>query len=60
MSEEPLLVDWKTLKKLGWPYSRQNTYRMIKAQRFPQPKKFGAFRGGRVAWRWSEVKHFFE
>jgi len=60
MSEEPLLVDWKTLKKKGWPYSRQHTYRLIKAGKFPEPKKFSNFRGGRVAWLWSLVKHFFE
>jgi predicted DNA-binding transcriptional regulator AlpA len=60
MTEERLLVDWKTLKKLGWPYSRQHTYRLIAAEKFPQPKKFGDHPGARVAWRWHEVKPYLE
>jgi predicted DNA-binding transcriptional regulator AlpA len=31
---------FKTLKiERGWPYSRQHTARLIKAGRFPEPKK---------------------
>jgi predicted DNA-binding transcriptional regulator AlpA len=31
---------FKTLKsERGWPYSRQHTHRLIKAGRFPPPKK---------------------
>ena len=58
--DEPMLVDWKTLKKLGWPYSRQHTFRMIDQGRFPQPKKFGDHPGSRVAWRWQQVRPFLE
>ena len=57
---ERMLVDWKGLKRLGWPYSRAHTYRMIDAGRFPQPIKFGTQRGCRVAWRWRDVKPFFD
>jgi predicted DNA-binding transcriptional regulator AlpA len=27
------------LKRIGWPYSRQHTNRMINKGRFPRPKK---------------------
>ena len=60
MTEERLLVDWKTLKKLGWPYSRAHTFRLIAAEKFPKPKKFGDHPGARVAWRWHEVKPYLE
>lgn len=60
MFNERLLVDWKALKALGWPYSRTHTWRMIAAGRFPEPHKFGDHRGSRVAWYWQEVKPFFE
>ena len=29
MSIKPLIVDWKGLKKLGWPYSRTHTVRLM-------------------------------
>ena len=29
MSVERLLVDWKTLKKMGWPYDRAHTWRLM-------------------------------
>ena len=49
MTEERLLVDWKTLKKLGWPYSRQHTFRLIAVGKFPQPKSSEIIRA--LAWR---------
>lgn len=60
MFEERMLVDWKTLKKLGWPYCRAHTWRMIKEGRFPAPQKFGKHPGSRVAWRWKEISGFFD
>ena len=27
--EKPLVVDWKGLKELGWPYSRTHTWRLM-------------------------------
>jgi hypothetical protein len=29
MSAKPLIVDWKGLKRMGWPYGRANTWRMM-------------------------------
>lgn len=28
-SERPLIVGWKQLKELGWPYSRAQTWRLM-------------------------------
>jgi len=28
-------IDWRTLVRLGYPYSRQHTYRLMAAGRFP-------------------------
>ncbi len=60
MFKERLLVDWKALKKYGWPYSRAHTWRMIKEGRFPAPLKFGKHPGSRVAWRWKDISSFFD
>ncbi len=58
MLVERLLVDWKTLKALGWPFSRTHTWRMITAGRFPEPRKFGKHRNSRVAWYWKDIKEY--
>lgn len=29
MSVQRLLVDWKALKQMGWPYSRAHTWRLM-------------------------------
>ncbi len=60
MLNERLLADWKTLKNLGWPYSRAHTWRMIKEGHFPAPQKFGNHPGSRFAWRWKDIQGFFE
>jgi predicted DNA-binding transcriptional regulator AlpA len=56
MLDDRLLVDWKTLKTLGWPYSRTHTWRMISAGRFPAPIKFGEHPKSRVAWYWKDIE----
>lgn len=60
MTEERILVDWKTLKRMGFPYSRQHTYRLVAAGVFPAPLKFGKYTGARVAWRWKDVRNFLD
>ena len=32
-----LVIDWKSLRKLGWPYSRAHTHRLM-AREIPDPK----------------------
>lgn len=40
MSNPVRLYTFRSLKnERGWPYSRQHTQRLIKAGRFPKPKK---------------------
>lgn len=57
---EPIFVDWKKLKELGWPYSRTHTYRLMADGDFPERKKLGKGRGGRIGWRFEEVKPYLE
>jgi hypothetical protein len=38
MIDRPLFVDWKSLKRMGWPYSRVHTWRMMKPM-VPEPGK---------------------
>lgn len=61
MSDTPTWITWVQLKKMGWPYSRFHTCgRMVREGRFPQPLKFGTHRSCRIAWRWEDVRPFFE
>ncbi len=55
MLNERRLIDWKGLKELGWPYSRQHTWRLIAQELFPKPTKFGRHRGCRVFWYLHQV-----
>ena len=41
MSERPLIVGWKRLKSMGWPYSRAHTWRLMAAGVFPKAVKLG-------------------
>jgi hypothetical protein len=61
MFDERLLVDFKTMKILGWPYSRSHTMRLVKKGLVPEPARPMAPLGKRerVVWFWRDVKHFF-
>jgi predicted DNA-binding transcriptional regulator AlpA len=50
-----LLVDWKSLKALGWPYSRAHTWRLMEAAKFPQCIKLGGHRNSHPVWRMKDV-----
>jgi predicted DNA-binding transcriptional regulator AlpA len=60
MFDDRLLVDWKALKALGWPFSRTHTWRKIAAGTFPKPIKFGEHPKSRVAWQWKDIKEYLE
>lgn len=60
MTDERILVDWKALKKMGWPYSRQHTYRLIAQGVLPAPLKFGQHPSARTAWRWKDIRNFLD
>lgn len=49
------MVSWKELKAIGWPYSRQHTWRLMEAERFPQAHKLGSHRNSRVVWKLSDL-----
>jgi predicted DNA-binding transcriptional regulator AlpA len=55
-----LIVDWKGLKRIGWPYSRAHTWRLMAASEFPQSFKLGSHRSSHPVWRVKEVLANFE
>jgi len=63
--ERPLVVNWKGLKSMGWPYSRTQTWRLMfdpayVDNAFPACRKLGKHRNAHVVWRVSEVLSYFE
>lgn len=69
----PLIVDWKGLKKLGWPYSRAHTWRMMAGgwedakgkwiavqHPFPSCTKLGNGPNAHPVWRYEDVLSYFE
>lgn len=62
--EGKLIVDWKGLKAMGWPYSRVHTWRMMfdpdyAGSRFPLCRKLGKDRNSHPVWKVSEVLDHF-
>ena len=60
MSSRPLIVDWKGLKRLGWPYSRAHTWRMMGAGDFVQAHKLGKHRNSHPMWPLKPLLAYFE
>lgn len=65
MPNKPLIVDWKGLKRLGWPYSRAHTWRMMfddayGDNRFPRCRKLGKDRNAHPVWRMMDVLTYLE
>ena len=65
MSDKPLIVNWKGLRSMGWPYSRAHTWRMMfdpdyADNRFPPCRKLGKHRNSHPVWRVMEVLAYFE
>lgn len=62
--EGKLIVDWKGLKAMGWPYSRVHTWRMMfdpdyAGNRFPRCRKLGKDRNSHPVWVFAEVLGHF-
>jgi hypothetical protein len=53
------IVDWKGLKNLGWPYSRAQTWRLMKAGKFPRSFKLVEHRNAHPVWKRREVVVLF-
>lgn len=65
MSSRPLIVDWKGLKRMGWPFSRAHTWRMMfdpvyRDSCFPQCRKLGKHRNSHPVWRVCDILAYFE
>jgi predicted DNA-binding transcriptional regulator AlpA len=60
MNTQRLLIDWKGLKALGWPYSRAHTWRLMDAGKFPLCFKLTEHRNGHPVWRVKDVLSNFE
>lgn len=60
MTTVRLLVDWKSLQAMGWPYSRVHTWRMMQEGRFPQAVKLGRHRNAHPVWRLRDILNAFE
>jgi hypothetical protein len=65
MSEKPLIVNWKGLRRMGWPYSRAHTWRMMydpeyADSRFPAARKLGKHRNSPPVWRVLDVLAYLE
>lgn len=65
MSIRPLIVDWKGLKRMGWPLSRAHTWRLMfdpdyAANAFPACRKLGKHRNSHPVWRVSDVIAYFK
>lgn len=55
-----IIVSWKELKQLGWPYSRAHTWRMMRDGRFAQCFKLGGHRNAHPVWRLQDVLGWLE
>jgi predicted DNA-binding transcriptional regulator AlpA len=49
------VIGWKELKKLGWPYSRSHTWRMMNEGKFVKSFKLGDFHNSHPVWWLQEV-----
>jgi predicted DNA-binding transcriptional regulator AlpA len=57
---ERLITDWRGLKRMGWPFSRAHTWRLMAAGAFPQAHKLGRHRNSHPMWRVREILTHFE
>jgi predicted DNA-binding transcriptional regulator AlpA len=55
-----LIIDWRGLKNMGWPFSRAHTWRLMAAGAFPQARKLGDHRNSHPVWRVRDVLAHFE
>jgi hypothetical protein len=62
---KPLIVDWKSLRKMGWCLSRAHTWRLMfdpdyADDAFPACRKLGKHRNSHPVWRVKDVLVYFE
>jgi predicted DNA-binding transcriptional regulator AlpA len=44
------LLTFSNLRERGWPYSKSHTWRLIRAGKFPTPKKLGFGPNAKNVW----------
>jgi predicted DNA-binding transcriptional regulator AlpA len=44
------LLTFNNLRERGWPYSKSHTWRLIRAGKFPKPKKLGLGQNAKNVW----------
>jgi hypothetical protein len=44
------LLSFDDLRQRGWPYSKVRTWRLVRAGKFPAPKKLGLGKNGKNTW----------
>jgi predicted DNA-binding transcriptional regulator AlpA len=44
------VLTYEKLQELGWPYSKSHTWRLVRAGKFPAPKKLGLGPNARNVW----------
>ena len=59
------IIDWRGLRRLGWPYARAHTWRLMfdsdyGDDPFPRCHKLGKHRNSHPVWRVKEVLAYFE
>jgi predicted DNA-binding transcriptional regulator AlpA len=59
MNQVRLLVDWKSLKAMGWPYSRVHTWRLMESGAFPRAYKLGKHRNAHPVWKLYDIMKAF-
>ena len=60
MNPQRLLVDWKSLRQMGWPYSRTHTWRMMNEGRFPRAYKLGGHPHSHPVWKYADIVAYLE
>lgn len=55
MTDKRLIVDWKGLKALGWPYSRTHTWRMMASGDFPKASKLSNHPHSHPVWKLTDI-----
>jgi prophage regulatory protein len=49
------LLSFDDLRQRGWPYSKVHTWRLVRAGKFPAPKKLGLGENGKNVWTEDDV-----
>ena len=62
---QPRAIDWTSIKKMGWPYSKAHTWRLMfdkqfASDPFPSCHKFTPYKNSHPLWRLEDVEAYFK